>query len=38
MGEKRNEIRDCRFERDAGFGNFTKREMSTYGIEIREVR
>ena len=32
MGEKRNEIRDCRFERDTGFGNFTKRDSGNVDL------
>ena len=36
MGEKRNEIRDCRFERDTGFGNFTKRDSGNVDLWNRD--
>ena len=31
--EKGSEIRDCRYERDTGFGNFTKRDWGTIALE-----
>ena len=33
--EKGNEIRDCRYERDTGFGNFTKRDSGNVAFRNR---
>ena len=36
MGKKGNEIRDCRFERDTGFGNFTKWDSGNIDLRNRD--
>ena len=36
MGKKRNEIRDCRFEQDTGFRNFTKRDSGNVDLWNRD--
>ena len=36
FGEKGSEIRDCRYERDAGFGNFTKRDSENIAFKNRD--
>ena len=36
MEKKRNEIRDCNFERDTGFGDLTKRESGNAILKSRD--
>ena len=36
MEEKGSEIRDCNFERDTGFGDFTKRDLGNVILKSRD--
>ena len=37
LGKKGSEVRGCRYKRDTGFGNFTKRDSGNIALKIEII-